>query len=101
MTDREYLNNSIREKIVERVKNGFFDGAGGYLKAMDYYAKGLITLDTVKSIEAEIEAWEEAQYIVPEPPVEPEIEDETFLDETEGTETEVEGTEEPTSEPTE
>ena len=58
MTDIEYLNKSIKEKIVERVKNGFFDGAGGYLKAMDYYAKGLISLDTVKSIEAEIEAWE-------------------------------------------
>ena len=91
MTDIEYLNKSIKEKIVERVKNGFFDGAGGYLKAMDYYAKGLISLDTVKSIEAEIEAWEEAQYI--ETPVETEIKDETILDDDEGTETEVEGTE--------
>lgn len=67
MTDREYLNNSIREKIVKRVKNGFLDGAGGYLKAMDYYAKGLISLETVKIIDDEIKAWEEAQYV--EPPV--------------------------------
>ena len=58
MTDIEYLNKSIKEKIVERVKNGFFDGAGGYLKAMDYYAKGLISLDTVKGIELEIAEWE-------------------------------------------
>ena len=99
MTDREYLNNSIREKIVKRVKNGFLDGAGGYLKAMDYYAKGLISLDTVKIIDDEIKAWEEAKYIVPEPPVEEpiedvpteetEIEDETILDDEEGTETEI------------
>ena len=82
MTDKEYLNSSIREKIVKRVKNGFFDGAGGYLKAMDYYAKGLISLETVKIIDDEIKAWEEAQYV--EPPTE--IEDETILDETEGTE---------------
>lgn len=86
MTDIEYLNKSIKEKIVERVKNGFFDGAGGYLKAMDYYAKGLISLDTVKSIEAEIEAWEMSKTI--EPPVveETEIENETILDGEAGTE---------------
>jgi hypothetical protein len=103
MTDIEYLNKSIKEKIVERVKNGFFDSAGGYLKAMDYYAKGLITLDTVKSIEAEIEAWEMSKTIEPpvaEEPIEDipteettEIEDETILDGGEGTETEVEATE--------
>ena len=85
MTDKEYLNNSIREKIVKRVKNGFFDGAGGYLKAMDYYAKGLITLDTVKAIDDEIKAWEEAQ-MVEEPaeaPVEEPVEE---VEETETTE---------------
>ena len=94
MTDIEYLNKSIREKIVERVKNGFFDGAGGYLKAMDYYAKGLISLDTVKSIEAEIEAWEMSKII--EPPVEEptEIEDEGSEMEVEPTETEPENIEE-------
>lgn len=81
MRDTEYLNNSIKEKIVERVKNGFFDGAGGYLKAMDYYAKGLITLDTVKAIEADIEAWEMAK----EAPVVEETETENT-----GTETEIE-----------
>jgi hypothetical protein len=87
MTDIEYLNKSIREKIVERVKNGFFDGAGGYLKAMDYYAKGLITLDTVKAIEAEIEAWEASQIV--EPPVVDEVVDEPVegVEETEPTET--------------
>ena len=83
MTDKEYLNKSIKEKIVERVKNGFFDGAGAYLKAMDYYVKGAITLDTVKSIEAEIKAWEESKVV--EPPVVEEAETEN-----EGTETEVE-----------
>lgn len=81
MTDIEYLNKSIREKIVERVKNGFFDGAGGYLKAMDYYAKGLISLDTVKAIETEIEAWELSK----EAPV---VETETEVEESQ-TETEI------------
>ena len=91
MTDIEYLNKSIKEKIVERVKNGFFDGAGGYLKAMDYYAKGLISLDTVKAIESEIEAWEMSKIV--EPPAvelpteeETETEDETILDGEAGTE---------------
>lgn len=75
MTDIEYLNKSIKEKIVKRVKNGFFDGAGGYLKAMDYYAKGLISLDTVKSIEAEIETWEEAKASVETVPSEEVVEE--------------------------
>ena len=77
--------------------------------ALNWYAKGKLTEEDL----AEIDALIEAQYIVPEPPVEPEIEDETFLDDGEGTETEAEETEttteiveenvqeEPTSEPTE
>ena len=98
MTDIEYLNKSIREKIVERVKNGFFDGAGGYLKAMDYYAKGLISLDTVKAIETEIEAWElskEAPVVETETEVE-ESQTEIIEDSTneESTETEAEPLEE-------
>lgn len=70
--------------------------------ALNWYSKGKLTEEDL----AEIETMIEAQYIVPEPPVEEpiedvpteetEIEDETFLDEIEGTETEVEGTEEPT-----
>lgn len=98
MRDIEYLNNSIKEKIVERVKNGFFDGAGGYLKAMDYYAKGLISLDTVKAIETEIEAWEmskEAPVVETETEVE-ESQTEIIEDSTneESTETEAEPLEE-------
>ena len=93
MTDKEYLNSSIREKIVKRVKNGFFDGAGGYLKAMDYYAKGLITLDTVKAIDDEIKAWEEAQKI-PEPPVEEEVVEEIPNEEEPSVDEVVEGVEE-------
>jgi hypothetical protein len=50
--------------------------------ALNWYAKGKLTEEDL----AEIDALIEAQHIVPEPPVEPKIEDETFLDETEGNE---------------
>jgi hypothetical protein len=50
--------------------------------ALNWYSKGKLTEEDL----ATVEGWIEAQYIVPEPPVEPEIEDETFLDETEGNE---------------
>ena len=65
--------------------------------ALNWYSKGKLTEEDL----AEIETMIEAQYIIPEPPVVEDIpteetEDETILDETEGTETEVEGTEEPT-----
>lgn len=69
--------------------------------ALNWYEKGKLTVEDL----AEVETLIEAQYIVPEPPVEEpiedipteetEIEDETILDEEE-TETETEGTEETT-----
>lgn len=64
--------------------------------ALNWYAKGKLTEEDL----AEIDALIEAQYIVPESPVEPEIEDETFLDDGEGTETTTEIIEDSTNEET-
>ena len=76
--------------------------------ALNWYAKGKLTEEDL----AEIDALIEAQYIVPTPPTE--TEDETILDDGEGTETDVEESqieteivedssneEEPATEPTE
>ena len=94
----------IVTNIVNGIKKGTFAKEYGNIMAVKFVAKGFITFEEVAIIDAEITAWEEAQKI--EPPVEEpiedvtteetEIEDEMILDETEGTETEVEGTEEPT-----
>ena len=95
------LKSFIKTNIINGIKKGSFAKEYGNIMAVNYLAKGLLAEEDVAMIDAEITAWEEAQYIVPEPPVEEpiedvpneeptEIEDETVLDGEEETETEVE-----------
>lgn len=94
-------NDDFRAEL----KKGFLDAIGKMtdyrirINAAGWVDKEGLTQDDYLEICHAVEA----QYIVPEPPVvedipteETEIEDETILDDEEGTETEVEGTEEPT-----
>ena len=74
------LSEFITKNIVNGVKNGTFTKEYANIMAVNYMLKGVLTEDSVMSINSQIEAWESEQIALNTPFIE-EVEEVTTEDE--------------------